>query len=95
MFNSVEAPVIRGESIGLKVSVKVSYLLPSQFCLVSSDGHKYGTFGTDLIGRKPVTIQIGNGDVIAQATSSFIYGTFSDKLFKSVECFSFYVSNET
>ena len=69
------------------------YFVPSNFCLISSDGHKYGPFGTDSLGRKPVTIQIGNGDVLAQATSSFIYDG-GRKTFKNDECFSFYVSNE-
>ena len=68
--------------------------MPSNFCLISSDGHTYGPFGTDSLGRKPVTIQIGTGDVLAQATSSFIYGYYGDKTFKNDECFSFYVSNE-
>ena len=81
MFNSVEAKYSK------------NFFLPSQFCLVLSDGHKYGPFGTDSIGRKPVTIQIGNGDVLAQATSSFIY-YYGEKTFKNDKCFSFYVSNE-
>ena len=67
--------------------------LPSKFCLISSDGHTYGPFGTDSIGRTPVTIQIGNGDVLAQTTSSFIYH-LGYVTFKSAECFSFYVRNE-
>ena len=69
------------------------YSLPSQFSIFSSDGHKYGPFGTDSFGRKPVTIQIGNGDVCAQATSSFIY-YHGFKTFKNDNCFTFYVSNE-
>ena len=69
------------------------YFLPSQFCLISSYGNKYGPFGTDTLGRKPVTIQIGNGDVLAQATSSFIYDG-GRETFKSVDCFTFYVSNK-
>ena len=69
-----------------------TYFVPSNFCLISSGGHKYGPFGTDSLGRKPVTIQIGNGDVLAQATSSFIY--WSGNTFKNDKCFSFYVSNE-
>ena len=67
--------------------------LPSKFYLISSNGHTYGPFGTDSLGRKPVTIQIGNGDVLAQATSSFIYDG-GEKTFKNDKCFSFYVSNE-
>ena len=69
------------------------YFLPSKFCFISSDDHTYGPFGTDSIGRKPVTIQIDNGDVLAQATSSFIYDG-GRKTFKNDKCFSFYVSNE-
>ena len=100
MFNSVEATdeseLQRGKGIylrNLEDEELKKYLVPSNFCLMSSDGHKYGPFGTDSLGRKPVTIQIGNGDVLAQATSSFIY-EYGRKLFKSLECFSFYVSNE-
>ena len=69
------------------------YLLPSKFSLISSDDHTYGPFGIDSFGKKPVTIQIDNGEVLAQATSSFLYD-YGRKLFKSLECFSFYVSNE-
>ena len=69
------------------------YFVPSNFCLISNHGHKYGPFGTDSLGRKPVTIQIGNGDVLAQATSSFIYWG-GKNTFKNDKCFSFYVSNE-
>ena len=97
MFNSVEATdqFELSESIShLKDEELKKYFVPSNFCLISSDGHKYGPFGTDTLGRKPVTIQIDNGDVLAQATSSFIYdGGY--KIFKNDECFSFYVSNET
>ena len=100
MFNSVEATdryeLNRGQGIrleDLKDEGLKKYFVPSNFCLISSDGHKYGPFGTDSLGRKPVTIQIGNGDVLAQATSSFIYAG-GRKTFKNDECFSFYVSNE-
>ena len=75
------------------------YFLPSKFCLISSDDHTYGPFGTDSLGRKPVTIQIGNGDVLAQATSSFICTFVENKCFleeilKNDKYFSFYVSYE-
>ena len=100
MFNSVEATgeheLKDCENIilrDLKDEELKKYFVPSNFCLISSDGHKYGPFGTDSLGRKPVTIQIGNGDVLSQATSSFIYDD-GDKTFKNDECFSFYVSNE-
>ena len=69
------------------------YFVPSNFCLVLNTGKKYGPYGTDSLGRKPVTIQIGNGNVLAQATSSFIYDG-GEKTFKNKECFSFFVSNE-
>ena len=99
MFNSVEATddnkLYQSKQIilsSLEDEELKKYFVPSNFCLISSDGHTYGPFGTDSLGRKPVTIQIGNGDVLAQATSSFIYG--DRKTFKNDECFSFYVSNE-
>ena len=96
MFNSVEATnedELWTPLKSLKDEELKKYFMPSNFCLISSDGHKYGPFGTDSLGRKPVTIQIGNGDVLAQATSSFIYAG-GRKTFKNDECFSFYVSNE-
>ena len=100
MFNSVEATEDR-ELVNdcgiflehLEDEELIKYFVPSKFCLISSYGHKYGPFGTDSLGRKPVTIQIGNGDVLAQATSSFIY-YYGEKTFKNDKCFSFYVSNE-
>ena len=67
--------------------------LPSNLFIFSSDDRTYGPYGTDSIGRKQVTIQIGNGDVLSQATLSFIYD-YGCKIFKSVDCFTFYVSNE-
>ena len=101
MFNSVEAvdEIELGRVKGIRLKELEyeelkKYFVPSKFCLISSDGHTYGPFGTDSLGRKPVTIQIGNGDVLAQATSSFIYDD-GEKTFKNDECFSFYVSNET
>ena len=100
MFNSVEGTdqqeLYRSERIfleDLKDEELKKYFVPSNLCLISNNGNKYGPFGTDSLGRKPVTIQIGNGDVLAQATSSFIYDN-GRKLFKSLECFSFYVSDE-
>ena len=100
MFNSVEATDEREFYISKNINLSnwedeelKKYFVPSNLCLITSDGHKYGPFGTDSLGTKPVTIQIGNGDVLAQATSSFIYD-FSRKTFKNNKCFSFYVSNE-
>ena len=103
MFNSVEATDERelyySENIlleKLEDEELKKYFVPSNLCLIKSDGHKYGSFGTDSLGRKPVTIQIGNGDVLAQATSSFICFRVHTKksAFKIDKCFSFYVSNE-
>ena len=101
MFNSVEGTdqqeLYRSERIfleDLKDEELKKYFVPSNLCLISNNGNKYGPFGTDSLGRKPVTIQIGNGDVVSQATSSFIYAG-GRKTFKNDECFSFYVSNET
>ena len=99
MFNSVEATdedeLYRSENINLRnledEELK-KYFVPSNLCLISNNGNKYGPFGTDSLGRKPVTIQIGNGDVLSQATSFFIYDN-GWKTFENDECFSFYVSN--
>ena len=94
MFNSIEATDGRELHKSKDIELK-KYFLPSIFCLISSDGQKYGPFGTDSLGRKPFTIQIDNGDVLAQATSSFIYDG-GEKTFKNDKSvFSFYVSNET
>ena len=100
MFNSVEATdeseLYRSKNLfleSLKDEELKKYFVPSKFCLNSSYGHTYGPFETDSQERKPVTIQIGNGDVLAQATSSFIY-YYGEKTFKNDKCFSFYVSNE-
>ena len=103
MFNSVEATdenlLYKSKSIYFTSFQWVNnerlkkFFLPSNLFIFSSDDHTYGPFGTDSIRRKPVTILIGNGDVLSQATFSFFYDGF-DKIFKSVECFSFYVSNE-
>ena len=97
MFNSVEATDEDDREniwVGdLKDEELKKYFVPSNLCLITSDGHKYGPFGTDSLGRKPVTKQIGNGDVLAQATSSFICRR-GLKTFKNDKCFSFYVSNE-
>ena len=99
MFNSVEA--VDKDALDdcyiwlgqLKDEKLTKYFLPSNLFIFSSDGHTYGPFGTHLIGRKPVTIKIGNGDVCAQATSSFIFD-HGEKTFKNDNCFTFYVSNE-
>ena len=93
MFNSVEGEADYDDSDFESESEDKFNFLPSNFCLISNNGQQYGPFGTDPFGRKPVTIQIVNGDVLAQATSSFLYAK-GLKFFKSVECFSFYVSNE-
>ena len=71
------------------------YFKLSNLCLVTNNGHTYGPYGsTDLLGRKPVTISIENGNVLAQATCNFIYPDEEDKPidFTNRQCFSFYVS---
>ena len=101
MFYSVEAVIEADDDFSdsesesepkseSKSEDEFNFLL-SNFFLISNNGQKYGPFGTDLIENESVTIQIGNGDVLAQATSSF---SSSRKIFKSDKCFSFYVSNE-
>ena len=102
MFNSVEATdeseLYRSKNLfleSLKDEELKKYFVPSKFCLNSSYGHTYGPFETDSQERKPVTIQIGNGDVLAQATSSFICFRVQRKApWKIDKCFSFSVSNE-
>ena len=105
MFYSVEAVIEADDAFSdsesesepkseYKSEDEFNFLL-SNFFLISNNGQKYGPFGTDSIERKPVTIQIGNGDVLAQATSSFIYAYGGEKTFKNDKCFSFYVSNES
>ena len=108
MFNSIEAvdeiELRRVKGIRLKeleYEELKKYFVPSMFCLVTNTGKKYGPYGTDSLGRKPVTILIDNGDVLAQGTSSFLYLAGSKltntkmTTFKNDECFSFCVSNET
>ena len=94
MFNLVEATdhyKLRRRGLKLEDEKKEKIFLPSKLCFISSDGHEYGPFGADSPWRIPVKIQIDNGDVLAQATSSF--HDERDSTFKN--CFSFYVSNET
>ena len=73
------------------------FFLPYNFSLVTNIGQKYGPFGTDTAKREQVTIQIENGDLLAQATSSFIYNNSQNTMskFENVEYFSFYVSVKT
>ena len=67
---------------------------PSNFCLITSNGHKHGPFGTHLLGRKPVTVSTDNGNVLAQAALNFIYPDDNDCpiYFSNEKCFSFLVS---
>ena len=67
---------------------------PSNFCLITSNGHKHGPFGTNLRGRKPITIPIHNGNVLAQASFNFIYPDDFNRpvYFSNEKCFSFLVS---
>ena len=79
MLNSVEATdenwLRRSEDINLREledEELEKYFVPSKFCLISSNDQPYGPFGTDSLGRKPVTIQICNGDVLDKATSFYV-----------------------
>ena len=66
----------------------------SNFRLVTNK-RSYGPFGcTDSHVRKPVTIHIDKGDVIAQAVTSFIYPNDDDEpvSYSDSKCFSFFVS---
>ena len=104
MFYSVEAVIEADDDFSdsesesepkseSKSEDEFNFLL-SNFCLISNNGQKYGPFGTDSIERKPVTIQIGNGDVLAQTTPTFIdYEILCSKTFENGEYFSFYVSH--
>ena len=40
-----------------------NYFRPSKFCLLTSNGQKYGPYGTDSLERKQVTKTIDRGDV--------------------------------
>ena len=69
----------------------------SNFRLVTNK-RSYGPFGcTDSLVRKPVTILIDKGDVIAQAVTSFIFPNDNDEpvYYSDSKCFSFYVSSQS
>ena len=91
LFNSVKAvdqEILEEEQLE-------NYFKLSNLCLVTNKGHTKGPYGsTDLLGRKPVTISIENGNVLAQATCNFIYPGEENKPidFTNRKCFSFYVS---
>ena len=71
------------------------YFRLSNLCLLTNNGNTFGPYGsTDLLERKPVTISIENGNVLAQATCNFIYPDEEAKPidFTNRKCFSFYVS---
>ena len=44
---------------------------PSQLCLLTSNGHKYGPYGTDSHERKQVT-KIDHGDIFTHAFKNSI-----------------------
>ena len=101
LFNSVKAvdqEILEFKNIclsDLEEEQLENYFKLSNLCLVTNNGHTYGPYGsTDLLGRKPVTISIENGNVLAQATCNFIYPDEEDKPidFTNRKCFSFYVS---
>ena len=70
------------------------YFQLSNFRLVTNKT-SYGPFGcSDSPLRKPVAVPIENGNVLAQAMSSFIYPNDDDEPvhYSNSKCFSFYVS---
>ena len=73
MFDSVKAvdgDFLLDNSHGLfelKEAESDNYFRPSQFCLFTSNGHKYGPYGTDSLERKQVTKTIDRGDVLTHA----------------------------
>ena len=71
-----------------------NYFQLSNFRLVTNKT-SYGPFGcSDSPFRKPVAVPIENGNVVAQAMSSFIYPNddVEPVHFTNSKCFSFYVS---
>ena len=71
-----------------------THFQPLDFWLVTTE-KTYGPFGSsDLKSRKPITIPIEDGDVLAQVTSYFIYpNEYNEPIFYiNKKCFSFYVS---
>ena len=49
-----------------------NYFRPSKFCLLTSNGQKYGPYGTDSLKRKQVTKTIDRGDVLTHAFKNSI-----------------------
>ena len=78
MFDSVKAvddDFLLDNSIDLlesKDAESDNYFRPSQFCLLTSNGHKYGPYGTDSLERKQVTKTIDRGDVLTHAFENLI-----------------------
>ena len=90
MFDSVKAvdgDFLLDNSHGLfelKEAESDNYFRPSQFCLLTSNGHKYGPYGTDSLERKQVTKTIDHGDVFTHAFENSIAFSVllsNDKLF--------------
>ena len=87
MFDSVKAvdgDFLLDKSIDLlesKDAESDNYFRPSQFCLLTSNGHKYGPYGTDSLKRKQVTKTIDRGDVLTHADKFFKDKFFKDKFF--------------
>ena len=71
-----------------------THFKPLDFWLVTTE-KTYGPFGSSkLNSRKPITIPIEDGDVLAQVTNYFIYpNEYNEPIFyTNKKCFSFYVS---
>ena len=49
-----------------------NYFRPSNFCLLTSNGQKYGPYGTDSLKRKQVKKTIDRGDVLTHAFKNSI-----------------------
>ena len=61
-----------------------NYFRPSKFCLLTSNGQKFGPYGTDSLKRKQVTKTIDRGDVLTHAFENsipFSVPLSNDKLF--------------
>ena len=66
-----------------------NYFRPSKFCLLTSNGQKYGPYGTDSLKRKQVT-KIDRGDVLTHAFRNSIQWSvpLSNDKFFNVSSFS-------
>ena len=71
-----------------------NYFQLSNLCLFTSNGHKHGPFGKNLVARERVVIPIDDGNVVAQSIQDFIYPTEDDEPvhYSNSKCFTFCVS---